>query len=140
MGPQVERVPDWPERLSAVVEAARHRPYDLGRWDCFRFACAAYEAVTGRRIGEEWEGRYASPKEALRLIREFGRGDEATAVSRLLGRDPVPVLMAQRGDWMLYRDGRGPHLGICLGDRIAVLADDGLRFLPLRAAEAAWRV
>ena len=42
------RLPDWPERLAALVTAAEHRPFDAVRWNCGRLAMAAVVACTGQ--------------------------------------------------------------------------------------------
>ena len=41
----------WERRLQDVVRAAQDKPYKLGENDCFRFACAAVEALTGWALG-----------------------------------------------------------------------------------------
>src|SRR6266508_3556525 len=67
------RLPGWEDRLAEAIAAARAKPYVLGEHDCFRLACAVVRALTGEDRWPQWRGRYASKREALRLIAEAGR-------------------------------------------------------------------
>lgn len=132
---------DWPERLNAVIEAARHRPYVLGQHDCFRLACDAVQAMTGEDLYARFAGSYRTKREALREIRKFGAAGSAEAVDRLLGPERrKPALCAQRGDWLLFNDGANDHLGICVGSHAAVLLETGLGFVPIRSCICAWTI
>lgn len=135
------RLQGWEGRLSAVVEAARNTPYKLGEHDCFRFACAAVEALTGADVWTAWRGRYRTRREALRRIREFGGGGFTEAGTKLFGVAPVPVGLARRGDVLEYADDScAAHLGVCVGAHVAVLAESGLAFVRLSDCRHAWRV
>lgn len=80
---------------------------------------------------------------ALREVR--AQGGFAAVASELLG-PALPGLMAQRGDVVLVRSGqragrvRGLAFGVCTGANIAAPGADGIAFLPVTYAEAAWRV
>ena len=54
-GPPPGRLPEWPDRLAALITAAEHRPFDAVRWNCGRFAMAAVVACTGQR--PSWQHR-----------------------------------------------------------------------------------
>jgi hypothetical protein len=136
------RLPGWEERLAAVFESARDTPYDLGRHDCLRVACQAFEALTGRDYWAEFAGRYSSKIEALRVIRSLGQ-DFAAAITAVTGLPTASPLMARRGDPVLYRDPGGEdHLGVCNGAHVGVLGRDGLQWLALDdpGLLMAWRV
>lgn len=127
------RVADWPERLAALLEERRHAPFAYGTQDCATFAAAAVEAVTGER---RWEPPYSTEREALRLM----GGDLVGAVGDVLGAAVTPS-RARRGDLvvLLADDGR-QVLGVCIGERAAAPALDGLVFPPMSQAVAAWRI
>lgn len=131
---------DWESRLYAVVESVKDRPYQLGVHDCLRFACDAIESMTGVDYWPQFAGLYGDHRAAMRLIRKHGR-TFADAVSGVLGRQPQPVLLSQRGDLLLYRDTQD-HLGVCLGATVAVLGPSGLAQVPITHAglRASWRV
>jgi hypothetical protein len=135
-----ERLPGWEDRLVAVIAKARAEPYELGRHDCFRLACSVVEALTGRDPWAPWAGSYASKREALRRIAEFG-GDFTAAASKFFGSAPVPMALGQRGDVCEYVDGDGEqHLGIVLGLNITLMSPVGIDFLPREAGAHCWRI
>ncbi len=129
---------DWPERLAAVLEAARHQPYALGTHDCLRVTCQCIEAMTGVDLWPRFVG-YTTRRQALKTIAAIAPS-LGEAVSLVLGRQPQPLALSQRGDVLLYADARGEHLGICTGASMALLADEGLTFVPASLALASWRV
>lgn len=139
-GSCAERLPGWEARLHAVVEDARRRPYALGVHDCFRVACEAMRALTGVDRWSLFAGRYATRREALRLIGRHGRSvDEAG--SWLFGGPVRPAAEARRGDVVKFVDAAGEaHLGVCLGAKAAVLGEAGLGFVPLGACAGCWRI
>jgi hypothetical protein len=89
------RVNDWQERLNAVV--AKHQAMD-GAWgasDCWTLTMDAVEAVQGERILPRLS-RYTSEAGGYRLFARAGFKTVEEALESVL--EPVPVLMAQRGD------------------------------------------
>jgi len=134
------RLPDWPERLAAVVAAARPQAFLLGTHDCLRFSCACVQAVAGVDLWPQFAG-YTTPAESLRTIARIAPS-LAQAVSAVLGSQPVPPLLARRGDVLLYVDAGIEHLGVCLGALGAVPGPAGLAHLPLdhTGFTQAWRV
>jgi hypothetical protein len=132
------RLPGWEARLAALVAAAAARPYRLGEHDCWLFACACARALTGTDMAARLPGAYATHRDALRLIRRLG--GPVRAASSLVGAEPAPVARARRGDWLLYEDGRGAHLGVCLGPVGAVLTETGLQELPVGRFKCCWMI
>jgi hypothetical protein len=131
------RFEDWPKRLDAVIEAARHRPYKIGEHDCFTFARECVKAITGANYGKGI--KYRTQAGSLKLIKRLG-GSLDRAVSKVLRRSPVTPLQARRGDWLMFRDEKGEHLAVCLGINAACLGEHGLGFLPLDACLSAWPI
>jgi hypothetical protein len=116
----VNRLPDWPERLAALITAAEHRPFDAARWNCGRFTLAAVVACTGRR--PSWQHRATLAEMA----------DTA-------GYPRVPVLFARAGDVVLAAD--PDRMGVVLdAGRVAFVGPAGLVRLPITACTIAWRV
>ena len=139
------RLLGWEDRLVDAVEAARRRPYALGRHDCALWVIDAVRSLTGEDFGVGIRGKYKSKPAALRLMRQLGGregpGALRAAVSAVLQREPLPPLRAMRGDPLLWIDPTGEeHLGLCLGAQGAVLGDTGLIFLPLDDFSCAWSV
>ena len=135
------RLPDWRERLHAVAEAAHGRDYELGVHDCFLFGCACHEAVTGDNPAPRAPGGYRTRRDSLKMIRQFGGAGAQEAISRLLRCDPISVGAAIEGDWALFQDAAGQHIGICMGPAgIAVLRLGGLGAVGRGDCLMAWPV
>lgn len=140
MGLLTRRI-DWPERLTSVMEAARHQPYVLGTHDCLRLACAAVEAQTGVDFWPRFAG-YTTKRQALVTIARIAPslGEAVTVTLEVM---PSPVLSAWRGDIMLFRDDLGEdHLGVCMGRKVIVTAPDGTLSMDLDhpGVLMSWRV
>ena len=133
------RTPGWEGRLAQVIEAARTAPYQLGVHDCFRFACAAIEAVTGRDRWPEFAG-YVTKRDALALIARHGSHFEA-AFDWFFGRTREPWQHARRGDILALATPDGEkHLGVCNGSEVAFLSERGLVFVPISCCLCSWSV
>lgn len=136
------RLPDWPERLAALVEARRHAPFAWGRQDCVAFAADAAIAVTGRDPLAAWRGRYGSEAEADAILADHG-GDLYRFMVLLMeafGAPACPPRLAQRGDLALVQLGNLLAVGVVTGGAIAAPGQDGLAFAPPAAARRAWAV
>jgi hypothetical protein len=149
---------DWPERLSALVAGAAKKPFAWGSWDCCLFACADIEALTGQDPAAAYRGTYTDAAGGMALLQSLG-GVEGLCQSvlgdQLKGpKGPAPLL-AQRGDVAIFdpnaigidpaglelEDADLPKaLGVVLVRKVALLTPAGMRFVPLRACAAAWRV
>lgn len=130
----------WEARLAQVIEAARHARYELGVHDCFRVACAAIEALTGEDRWPVFAGRYATKRQALRLIAQYGRDFDA-AFTWFFGALPLDVKLARSGDILKFVDSAGEaHLGVLVDSKVAVLGEEGLAFVPRAACACCWRV
>lgn len=132
---------DWPERLTAVVEAARGKPYVLGEHDCLRLACAAVEALTDVDYWPRFKG-YKTKRQALVKIAKIAPS-LGEAVTATLGVSPAPTFSALRGDLLLYRDAQGEdHLGVCLGRQVVLMAAEGTLLMGLDhpGLLCSWRV
>lgn len=116
----MNRVPDWPDRLAALITASEQRPFDAARWNDGRLALAAVVACTGQR--PSWQHR-----------------PTLAAMADTAGSARVPVPFARAGDVMLAADPE--RLGVVLdAGRVAFVGPAGLVRLPITACTIAWRV
>jgi hypothetical protein len=116
----VTRLPDWPERLAALITAAAHRPFDVARWNCGRFALGAVVACTGQR--PSWQHRLTLAE-----------------MADTVGYPRLPVAFARAGDVVLAAD--PDRLGVVLdAGRVAFVGPAGLLRIPITACAIAWRV
>lgn len=124
------RLPGWESRLADIIETYRDLPYQLGRCDCFTLSCAVFAALRGVDHWPRIAGRYSTWREAVELIAEHGSTFDAAAVS-FADVQRIPIVSAQRGDLVFYRDAGGVHLTVCLGSVVAAYGPEGLVFLPI---------
>ena len=131
------RVPDWPLRLNAAIEAARNRPFVWGEHDCCLWAAYCVRLLTGVDHAAVWRGYYTDARGGLKLLAKSG-GVEALATAALGA--PIAAKQAQRGDVVLVKAGRRTALGVCVGPTVAAPGVDGLLFVPMSQWIKAWRV
>ncbi|CAD7023127.1 hypothetical protein REJC140_00102 [Pseudorhizobium endolithicum] len=97
------RHPDWEERLNAVVAKHQALPGEWGKSDCWTLTMDAIRAVRGQGILTKL-GKYKSEAAGYRVFAKAGFKTVEEALASVL--EPVPVLMAQRGDvGVIERDG-----------------------------------
>lgn len=139
MGAAVRR-DDWQERLHAVIEAARGRPFCWGQHDCRTFARDCVEAVTGRVVLEGFRD-YTTATGAARALRDGGFADFFEMLDAHVG-ERVAVPFASRGDVALVETVQGPGCAVVdlTGEGILALTPNGLARLRLSAALGVWRV
>lgn len=134
------RVPDWPERLAALIEKRRNVPFAWGENDCLTFALDAIEAVTGRRVGDEWRGRYFDENGAIACGLDCFEMilDAELAKHAFL---EVSVASAQRGDLaLIVGDTEKACLGVIVGEAACGPGPRGLVTAPLHRVRRAWAV
>jgi hypothetical protein len=135
------RYENWPCRLQILLDAAREQEFSWGTLDCCQWAGLAVEAQTGVNPIAHIRGKYRTAIGAKRVLnRDFG-GSLRAGVTLSMG-DPVPPLMAGRGDLVLVDLDGTECVGVVdlSGERIAAIGLHGLEFVPLTAAVAAWKV
>lgn len=130
------RLPDWAQRLDALVGQALPRPFEWGTHDCCLWAADAVLAQTGQDPAADLRGTYADAAGAARALRAVGglRGAGARCGA------PIEPLRAVAGDVGLVRDGRHPLLAVFSGQVWLAVSVRGLITLPQSAASAAWGV
>lgn len=89
------RHPEWESRLNGVVAKHQALPGEWGVSDCWTLSMDAVEAVQGKRILPKLS-RYKSEAAGYRVFAKAGFKTVEEALASVL--EPVPVLMAQRGD------------------------------------------
>lgn len=140
----IERREGWETRLAHVIVGATHHSYKLGEHDCFRLALAAVEALTHVDLWPDWQGRYATRLQSLRLLLDFagpGGNPFTRAFTRLFGVEPSPMSGARRGDIAEYTDAEGQqHLGVVAGSRVVVLGEHRLLNVSRADCTHCWRI
>ena len=133
------RLPDWPERLAAFVEARRALPFAWGTNDCCMFIGDAMLALTGVDRAAPWRGAYSSEAGAQRFI--DGAGGLLHLVRQahaMVGAAEIDPEFAQRGDTALITLRNMPSVGVVLDGVVAAPGLRGLEFVPVTLATHAW--
>lgn len=138
--PQLTRLPDWPERLSEIIDAARYKPFVWGEHDCCLFAMDCVQAMTGVDLAAPYRG-YKGKKQGLMVLKENGglRGIAET-VARKFNIAEIDPAFAGRGDVCLFNIGQGDSLGIRAGEWIYAPGLDAIAAMRLSLAKRAWRI
>lgn len=89
-----KRLKNWPSRLQATIEAARHHPFTWGEHDCCLWAASAVLACTGEDPAAAFRGTYADAMSAARLIGQLG----GMEVIGALGGPEISPRFATAGD------------------------------------------
>lgn len=127
------RLQSWEKHLDDFLCSVG--AFEWGKTDCCMFAVGAVKAITGIDYGKDYEHR--SKIGAAKLLSKHG-GVEAIATKHL--GEPKPAAFAKRGDVVSLDTGDGIALGICVGDKIAAMKEDGLTFLSSARTQKAWSV
>ena len=135
------RFEDWPARLLAVIDGAAARPFEWGAWDCGAFVGACIEAQTGANPVAQLAGRYTTETGMKRILTRDYDGSLRGFWSAQLGAPILPT-MAGRGDIVVVEVEGVQASGVVdlSGERVACLGLDGLEFVPIALAVAAWKV
>lgn len=128
------RIDGWEKRLLAIIE--NPGVFEWGTNDCCMFAVRCVEEITGVDHGVKYRG-YKTQKGALGKLAKHG-GVEGIATACL--GEPKNPRLAKRGDVVSHQNDDGVALGICIGDKIAAIGEDGVLLLPMKDALKAWNV
>lgn len=130
------RVANWQAVFAAEIQAAAHRKFRWGTWDCCQWGARMRRALTGIDSRELFP-RYRNRREALVILAECGGMLEL--VRRALG-EPIAAAFAQMGDLVLADFGHGLQPGICAGVWSLAPGRVGLERRLTDTAVAAWRI
>lgn len=135
---QLVRLDGWQGRLGAVANERRSMPYRYGTTDCWCFARAAVEAVTGTTLLPDVE----PPKGWLAAAKVMiTRGWESVEdlMTETLG-PPIDPKSSQPGDILSYEDVGELHLAVRVGDVALAPVDIGLKVIPPEKWRRGWKV
>ena len=117
------RLPDWEQRLSALISDNRNRPYEISQWDCLLWPAAAVKAQTGTDYGKDHVGKYDSFASAYTYLNSLGFASPADLLASMFSE--IPVGFAQRGDIIIADDGIP---AVCIG-ALALSIGEGVGFV-----------
>lgn len=130
------RVPDWMDRLSAVVSKHDALPFAWCVSDCIAFPADVAEAITGVPLKRPV---YRSERGARRALRRLGASDPHAVMAQQY--EEIPPAFAGTGDLaaIVGDDGRKSG-GVVIGALVYVKAETGLARLPRSRMVRAFKV
>lgn len=138
----MKRLPDWRQRLEAVLDDVRRTPFAWGAHDCGpALAGRVVLALTGEDVAAPWRGKYRTASEAVRLIRDAGFTDLADLAASIAPE--IHPSRARVGDIAAFRidsSALGSALGVVNGERVIVLRPEGTGTMSLLQAHRAFKV
>lgn len=129
----LKRKPNWRPLLEAAMDRYHGRAFEWGKVDCVTLQADAVRAMTGRDLMKGFRGKYASPKESLKLLRSVGYRSMAEYLAAHFEKGEQALAIA--GDLALVPsddDGfDGFAGGVVLGAQIAVMTSTGFGVVSL---------
>ena len=123
---ELRRLDDWRARLAAEMDRQRRDPFAWGKHDCaIGFAAGIVEALTGVDMARGYRGKYASPRGALKLLKDDGADTLGDFAAKFLPEgEPV---FAQLGDIGIVASDGPVGEAFCMVDvsRLVVMTDNG---------------
>jgi hypothetical protein len=137
------RLAEWSHNLDDLIDSLRDKPFAWGKNDCLNFANKAHLAMTGKLLASDWSGDYTTAfgakRHYLKLLKTQGFTSIEQALDKRLTR--IHVKLPPRGSLV----GRPADnqvtqiaLGVCIGDKVAFISDEGVVFLPTQADDIFW--
>ena len=133
------RLPDWPQRLDALVQSKLAQPFAWGSHDCCTWPADVVQAITGEDPIASYRGRYATEDEAEAVLTD-GLEAEVAKCMAAFGAPECPPRFAQRGDWALCRVGNELLGGAVVGSVVMVPGMARLYAVPMGRVVRAWAV
>lgn len=140
------RLRNWQWRFSDCIESYEATPFSWGSNDCLCFVDDMHEALTGSRLAEDWRGDYSTPLQAVRWYRRLLKQQNCETIIDALDRrlprfngkmPPVGSVVARSSNFNIVT---GYALGICVGDKVAYVGDEGLIYMPVQEDNICWEV
>jgi len=129
---------DWLAQLTQQINASIELPFEYGSHDCCIFAAKCVDAMTDGQIAEHLREAYADRRTAVRFLASFDSLRDA--VTAHVGEPMTNVLMASRGDVVLFEDSDQYALGVCIGAQFVAASNIGVVYHPMTRVTHAWKV
>lgn len=128
------RIEGWESRMDKALQETG--AFAWGTNDCCMFVFRVAEAITGIDYAKPYRGYKTASGAAKRLVKYDGVEGMAT---NSFG-ESKNKLLAKRGDVVSFDTQDGIALGLCIGDKIAAMSQNGLVFISMKNAIRGWSV
>lgn len=140
--PDLQRLPDWRERLDRMIESGAQLAFEWGTFDCALHVSNCIRAVVDVDPAAHYRGTYHDEAGAAAI---YGASFETFIANTAdaLGCEEVPVTLARRGD-VVFVDNDTPQGAIAvvgLDGRFASCAgQNGLVLVRMHRWKRAWKI
>lgn len=139
------RLAEWSHNLDDLIDSLRDKPFAWGENDCLNFANQAHLAMTGKPLASDWMGNYktafGAKRHYVKLLKTQGFSTIQQALDKRLLR--IHVKLPPRGSLVgRPADNQVTNLalGVCIGEKVAFISDEGVVFLPAQADDIFWAI
>jgi hypothetical protein len=139
------RLAEWSHNLDDLIDSLRDKPFAWGKNDCLNFANKAHLAMTGKLLASDWSGDYTTAfgakRHYLKLLKTQGFTSIEQALDKRLTR--IHVKLPPRGSLVgRLADNQVTQiaLGVCIGEKVAFISDEGVVFLQTQADDIFWAI
>jgi len=140
------RLVEWSHNLDNLIDDLRHKNFLWGSNDCLTFANQAHKAMTARPLADDWVGDYSCALAARRhydnLLQKQGFDTIVDAIDKRLER--INVALPPRGSLVARHQPENPVigfvLGVCVGEKIAFISNQGVLFLHSQPDDIFWAI
>lgn len=132
------RVPNWPQRLAALLLDWRDQPFQWGVRDCGTFAAAVIDACCATAYLPALVGRYATFRSALHWMRARNAPTLIEVAEVLTANARAAATGAQTGDLLWFDEPPIGRLAVRYGAYACGLTPAGLAMVD--SAAARWRI
>lgn len=135
----MRRLDGWEARLASVVNERRARPYAYGTNDCWCFARASAEAITGDALRPDL-GAPTTWLAAARVLISNGWESVEDLMTATLGQPMADPQASRPGDIVSFEVLGSAHLAVRVGDTALTPGRDRLETVCASKWRSAWRV
>lgn len=137
----MNRIPNWEETMAKIVHEARTLKYQLGVHDCAMFCFNLILEITGIDYAGVLRGGYNSKIGYMRIWKEHDVDSVQEMTCLLMNGEGQNISKTRRGDLVLTLEESGEFLGICVGEKTAVVREKGgLVFVDTYSSICSWSV
>lgn len=138
---KLKKSKEWDTKLFDFINKVKERPFKWGKWDCCIFGISALESMTDELpLKSHWKNK----KEAMDFIDSEG-GTLNKIASKYLkdwGLDVIDKMFITAGDICIVKEEQTGEdiIGVCTGNMIACVCEEGFTFKGNLNAKKVWRV
>ena len=136
----LDRHPDWENRLVEIQQLHAYQTAEWGKTDCILTVGESIRAVIGYDPLHQFFGKYTTELAAAKLMRKHGCENVKDVFANFLGLTEVNRFQARRGDVGVTLIQDQLHAGYIVNDGLNVRQPNGMITIPLDKIETAYRI